>query len=359
MVQGAVYDAVNAIDRRHQPYLLDVDALDIDPSASYGAAIATAAHHVLVAIVPAGQVGALDSAYATTLAGIPDGPAEDEGVTAGEAAAAAMLDARTGDGFLAPFDFTTVIGPGPGAWRPVTPTALDPDPWVGNLRPFVIESPSQFRSEGPNSVTSTAYTADFNEVKELGSLTSTTRTADQTYAAIFWQTSPIGLWNGLSRDLSSARGLDAVDEARLLVRPEVLAAHGCDPGSRHRREPGHARRPRVEAAVRPVDADQPGPRQSAVPRPPVGSRLHQRFRAQHDAGLLRHRQDQLRRVLEPIPGPAPPLRPALNRAEGDHRRAGVGRDPLPHRRRAGNGDREEGGALDPHAPVRDGRLTDV
>ena len=96
MVQGAVYDAVNAIDRRHQPYLLDVDALDIDPSASYGAAIATAAHHVLVAIVPAGQVGALDSAYATTLAGIPDGPAEDEGVTAGEAAAAAMLGPVTG-----------------------------------------------------------------------------------------------------------------------------------------------------------------------------------------------------------------------------------------------------------------------
>ena len=227
MVQGAVYDAVNAIDRGHEPYLLDVDALDIDPSASYAAAIATAAHHVLVAIVPPGQVAGLDAAYAATLADVPDGPSEAAGVSAGEAAAAAMLADRTGDGFLAPFDFTTVIGPGAGVWRPVTPTALDPDPWVGNLRPFAIESPSQFRSEGPNSLTSAAYTQDFNEVKELGSLTSTTRTADQTYAAIFWQTSPIGLWNTLSRDLSAARGLGAVDEARLLAMVNFATADGA------------------------------------------------------------------------------------------------------------------------------------
>ena len=96
MVLGAVYDAVNAIDRGHEPYLLDVEALDIDPSASYAAAIATAAHHVLVAIVPPGQVAGLDAAYAATLADIPDGPSEAAGVSAGSAAAAAMLADRTG-----------------------------------------------------------------------------------------------------------------------------------------------------------------------------------------------------------------------------------------------------------------------
>jgi hypothetical protein len=225
MVQGAVYDAVNAIDRGHEPYLLDVDALGIDPSASYGAAIATAAHHVLVAIVPSTQVTGLDAAYQATLAGIPDGPSEAAGVVAGEEAAAAMIAARAGDGFLAPFQFA--IGPDPGDWRPLTPTALDPDAWVGGLRPFLIQSPSQFRSDGPNPLTSAAYTQEFNEVKALGSLTSATRTADQTTAAIFWQSPPVGMWNTLSRDLASAQSVGAVDEARLLAMVNLAAADGA------------------------------------------------------------------------------------------------------------------------------------
>ena len=73
MVQGAVYDAVNAITRRHEPYLLDVEAVGAQPFASQDAAIATAAHHVLVAIVAPARVPALDTAYAATLAAIPDG----------------------------------------------------------------------------------------------------------------------------------------------------------------------------------------------------------------------------------------------------------------------------------------------
>ena len=112
---------------------------------------------MLVAIVPAAQVAGLDAAYDATLAGIPDGLLEDEGVAAGAAAAAAMLAARQDDGFLAPFTFT--IGLEPGNWRPVgfsldppSPGIRDPDAWVGNLKPFLIESPSQFRSEGPNAV---------------------------------------------------------------------------------------------------------------------------------------------------------------------------------------------------------------
>ena len=199
MVQGAVYDAVNAIHRGYQPYLLDVEALDIDPAASYSAAIATASHHVLVTLVAAGRVAALDTAYAATLAAIPDGSSEDEGVAAGVAAAEAMLEARDGDGYLAPFDFSTHIGTGPGQWDP---TVLDPDPWVGDLRPFLIDSPDQFRSDGPNELTSKAYARDFKEVKKLGSLTSTARTADQTTAAIFWQFAPAVLWNRLARKTS-------------------------------------------------------------------------------------------------------------------------------------------------------------
>jgi hypothetical protein len=225
MVQGAVYDAVNAIHRGYQPYLLDVADLDIDPSASYGAAIATAAHHVLVAIVPAAEVLGLDATYADNLAAIPDGPSEDEGVAAGVAAAQAMKDFREDDGFLDPFVFD--IGTDPGDWRPTTPTALDPDAWVGSLKPFLIESPDQFRSKGPNALTSGLYTKEFNEVKELGSLNSATRTADQTTAAIFWQAPPIALWNRLVRDLSLDHGLDAVEEARLLAMINLAAVDGA------------------------------------------------------------------------------------------------------------------------------------
>jgi hypothetical protein len=222
MVQGAVFDAVNAIDRGHQPYLLDVDLLGIQPWASRDAAIATAAHHVLVAIVPASEVGGLDDAYDATLDDIPDGLIKDEGVEAGEAAAAAMLAARQNDGFMASFTF--VIGLDAGDWRPVgfsvdppAAGARDPDPWVGNMKPFLIKSQSQFRSDGPNPLTSAAYAKDFAEVKEIGALNSSTRTADETAAAVFWQFSPVPLWNRLVRDLSSAHSLGAVDEARLLA----------------------------------------------------------------------------------------------------------------------------------------------
>lgn len=223
MVQGAVYDAVNAIDRGHQPYLLDVDG--VGPEASVDAAISTAAHHVLVTLVPSDKVAGLDAAYEGTLAGVPNGPDKDEGVASGEAAAAAMILARTDDGFMDPFEF--VIGPDPGDWRPVAPGALDPDAWVANLEPFVIKSPDQFRSEGPNPLRSDEYAADFNEVKEIGALASTTRTDDQTTSAIFWQATPVAIWNGVFRSLAVEHGLDVADAARLFAMTNLAAADGA------------------------------------------------------------------------------------------------------------------------------------
>ena len=224
MVAGAVYDAVNAIHGGHQPYLLDLDALDVDPGASTDAAVATAAHHVLVALAPA-QQATLDGALSATLAAVPDGAAEDEGVRAGEAAAEAMLDSRVGDGFMAPFTFD--LGTEAGDWRPFPAGALDPDPWVGNLRPFLIESQDQFRSTGPLSLTSRKYAKELNEVKELGSLTSTSRTAAQTKTAIFWQTAPAPLWHGMARDLITRHELGAADAARLLASMSLAGADGA------------------------------------------------------------------------------------------------------------------------------------
>jgi hypothetical protein len=211
MVAGAMYDAVNAIKRSHQPYLVDLAA---PPSASVDAAAATAAYRVLLAITPDGRHAGLDEAYGGTLALIDDGPDKQAGVEAGEAAAAAMLAFRQGDGFLV--NFTPSIGSGAGDWRPLgwplTP-AFDPDSWVANAKPFFLESPSQFPGDGPNPLASEAYTEEFNEVKELGELHSSTRTPDQTAAAVFWQFAPIRLWNRLSRLLAGRS--DWMEQIRL------------------------------------------------------------------------------------------------------------------------------------------------
>jgi len=90
-----------------------------------------------------------------------------------------------------------------------------------------IESASQFRSAGPNALTSTACAEEFAEVKEIGALDSSTRTADQTTAAIFWQFAPAALWNRLARDLSAEHDISVAREARLLAMINLAAADGA------------------------------------------------------------------------------------------------------------------------------------
>jgi hypothetical protein len=227
MVQGAVYDAVNAIDRGHRSHLVQPLA---DPSDSKDAATATAAFRVLVTLFPAQQT-TLQSLYDASLAGVPDTPpgARAGGMAAGEAAAAAMLATRANDGRFGPF--TPVIGTTPGIWRPTPPLfAADPAPWVGNVRPFVVRDAALLRSAGPNPLTSRAYAKDFNEVKTIGALHSTTRTADETDAAIFWQDHAFALWNRVLRTLATQQHLDTVDSARLFATTNLAAADaaiGC------------------------------------------------------------------------------------------------------------------------------------
>jgi hypothetical protein len=221
IVQGAVYDAVNAIDGGHRPYLAAPAA---DPSDSKEAAAAAAAFHVLAGLFPA-QQATLRPLYDASLAGVPDGPAKAGGVAVGEASAATMLTTRAGDGRGGPFTFA--FGTAPGAWRPAPPNfGLDPAPWVGNVRPFLVPSAEMLRTDGPNELTSAAYADDLNEVKQLGSLTSTSRTADQTQAAIFWQDSGPAIWNRVLRALAASRGLDIVDSARMFAMTNLAAADG-------------------------------------------------------------------------------------------------------------------------------------
>jgi hypothetical protein len=222
MVQGAVYDAVNAIDGGHQRYLSSPAATG---SESKAAAAARAAHDVLAALFPA-QVTTLDAQLAATLAGIPDGAAKAGGVAIGAATAAAMIAERTGDGRFGPS--IVVIGDEAGEWRPTPPAnAQDPASWVGRVKPFLLPRADLFRSDGPNALTSDAYAADFAEVKSLGALNSATRTADQTDAAFFWQDNGAALWNRIFRTLIADRGLDIVEAARLLAMGDLAAADGA------------------------------------------------------------------------------------------------------------------------------------
>ena len=208
MVQGAVYDAVNAIDGGYQPYLVRPQA---NPWDSMDAAVATAAYRVLVAVVPSSQTAALANLaaqYSAALGAIPPGPAKDGGIAAGEAAAAAMLTARAHDGRNPTTPFPFVFGTTPGVWRVSFPsTAPEPTPWVGNVTPFLVPNVEMLRTNGPNALTSRAYARDFNEVKSIGSFSSTTRTADETNAAVFWQSQPLGLYGGVMRSLSARFGL--------------------------------------------------------------------------------------------------------------------------------------------------------
>jgi PAP2 superfamily len=220
MVQGAVYDAVNAIHGGHDGYLLSPRAGA--PFDSKEAAAATGAYRVLVHLLPT-QQPVLEAQYAASLAGIPDGSPKTRGIAVGEAAAAAMIAARTDDGRFGSFRFA--VGFRPGVWRPVLPGFVnDPNAWLKDVKPFLIRSHSQFRSNGPLALTSRKYAREFTEVKALGSATSTTRTADQTLAARYWAENPPATWSRIFRTLAAQEGLTLVENARLFAMLYLTAA---------------------------------------------------------------------------------------------------------------------------------------
>jgi hypothetical protein len=177
------------------------------------------------------QQPTLQPLYDAYIANLPDNPpgSRANGVAIGEATARAMLQARMNDGRFGPPP--ALYPPAPGIWRPTPPNyANDPAPWVGNVRPFIVPSAEMLRTDGPNALTSEDYAEDFNEVKELGSLTSITRTPDETDAAIFWQDQAMALWNRIFRTLAASQGLDIVENARLFAMENLAAADaaiGC------------------------------------------------------------------------------------------------------------------------------------
>jgi hypothetical protein len=230
MVHGAVFDAVNSIDRRYAPYLVRVPARRWY---SRDAAVAAAAHRVLVDghVVrndvldqQTPLVALVEPEYAAALAEIPDGPAKWWGIAVGEAAAWAMIAERTGDGrFVPPEGGFDLRDPGAGVWQPQP--VNDPGAWLRNTEPFVIRHPRQFASDGPFPLTSDRYTQEFDEVKAIGEAGSTLRTGDQTLAAQFWgNTNAVRTWNLTIQTLAGLRPRSTVDSARFYALVYLTAA---------------------------------------------------------------------------------------------------------------------------------------
>jgi len=223
MTHAAIHDALNAIDRRYRPYALSGQT---DPAASPEAAVAAAAYGVLIHEVP-GRQSILDSEYQAALAGIPDGDAKDRGVAVGQAAAAAIIAPRSGDGSAAQVTYTP--GTEPGEWRPTPPNFLPAlAPGWGYVTPFALRTGSQFRpAPSPYfNLTSGAYRRNYAEVKSIGQAGSTTRTDEQSEIARFWyESSPPG-WNRIARNVAAEQGLDLWSNGRLFSLVNLALADG-------------------------------------------------------------------------------------------------------------------------------------
>jgi hypothetical protein len=216
MVQGAVYDAVNAIaGTPYEPLLV---APRTRPGDSTPAAVATAAYRMLLSLLPA-QADALRAQYDASLAAIPDGPSKRGGIAVGEAAAAAMIAFRVNDGAFS--DATWRVGTAPGEWRPTPPGFLQTGAWFATLKPFVID-PSDYRTPGPPRLTSAAYARDLNEVKAVGSAASTVRTPAQTEAAIWWDDPRLVEWE-IKRNLAASHRLSTLQTARMFAMVDIAA----------------------------------------------------------------------------------------------------------------------------------------
>jgi len=176
----AIYDAVNAIDRRYTVFA--VSPSNVPPGASEEAATVEAAYRILINLFPT-QATFLDAQYTTSLATIPDDDSKVNGMAVGAEVAALFLASRAGDGRNAPVTYTP--GSGPGAWVP-TSNAPPVAPWLGQMRPFAMESPSQFRPDPPLALNTDQWAADYNEVKRLGAFNSSERTPEQTTLARFY-----------------------------------------------------------------------------------------------------------------------------------------------------------------------------
>jgi PAP2 superfamily protein len=215
IVQLAVFEAVNSITHKYQPYLGTITA---PPDASPDAAAIEAAYQVLSTYFPASQP-TLYTDWTNSMQSIPDGPAKTDGIATGDAAAAAMIALRANDGSSPP-QFYTPGPPVPGAWQ-ATPSCSPAGgiafQWP-HVTPFGISSASDFLLDPPPALTSNKFAKAYNEVMTVGSLISTQRPQDRTNVALFYAAaSPTQVFNQAAEQVATAQGRSLSDNARALA----------------------------------------------------------------------------------------------------------------------------------------------
>ena len=224
IVHATIYDTVVAIEGGYRPYAITPA---VPPNTSVEAAVAAAAHRVLVGRFN-DQQASLDDSYAASLSRIEDGEGKTNGILVGEEVGARMLLLRANDGLDAGVPYVQ-RPPGPGVYEPTAP-ATPLGTRLPRVLPLALESASRFRPDGPPALRSREYTRDFNEVKQLGRLDSPARTAEQTAVASFWTDHDIPQWNRNLLRLAHAQRLTAIETARLLAMAHVAggdAMIGC------------------------------------------------------------------------------------------------------------------------------------
>jgi hypothetical protein len=222
IMHAAIYDAVNAIDKRHRSYAIELTG--VSRSASQDAAAAAAAHEVLVVLYPQFQA-MLDAALQQSLAPIPEDEHKTEGISVGRTVADRTLDLRSQDGSAAP-PRPYVFGDKPGDYQS-TPPNFPPQPqfthWAG-VRPFALARANQFRPGPPPALASEQYSRGVNEVQVFGVAGSTAASEDQALTGRFWNGAIQNYWNEIAQTASLAHGLTTAQNARLFAQLNLTFA---------------------------------------------------------------------------------------------------------------------------------------
>lgn len=224
ITQLAVFEAVNAVIGDYEPYLGTIAPA---PGASARAAAASAAHRVLRNYFSE-RADLLDASLAESLAAIPNGPARDSGVAVGEAAAAAMIQARADDGSEPP-EGHLPDSDAPGVWQltPDCPASGGVFAHWPRVRPFALHRGDQFRSDPPPKLDSGAYTWAYREVKAVGGRDSRERSKSRTDVVRMYELlSDAVLWNPIAIQIAAERHSSAARTARTLALLNMALSDG-------------------------------------------------------------------------------------------------------------------------------------
>ena len=211
----AVFDAVNSIERRYRPYLVQLPAT---AGTSKEAAAVAAAGAVLAGLLPQLE-GEIRGAMAAHLATIADDDGKSAGIRLGEAVAAKILEARANDGASAADVYRPKTRPGVYVPTPITVTSTWP-----NVRPFALTTPSQFRPQPPIALNGKQWATNYNEIRDLGGKASTKRTAKQTEDARFWLITGPQSTDPIARQLVAAKKMSIADSSRFMALGAVALA---------------------------------------------------------------------------------------------------------------------------------------